>query len=87
MAPFGALTQARLWDCRRETAIQASKKERKKRLFIARQAALRKRCYQNATGSPAVREIPRSRTWDGPRARFKGVGAHQAEKIRLDARP
>lgn len=47
--------QVGLWDRRRETAIQASKKERqKKNLFIARQSQFCRNDATDATGSPAV---------------------------------
>lgn len=47
-------TQVGLWDRRREIAIQASKKERKKHLFIARQNLLYGNHATDATSSPAV---------------------------------
>lgn len=46
--------QVGLWDRRRDTAIQASKKEGKKHLFIARQSPLCGNDATDATGSPAV---------------------------------
>lgn len=51
-------TQVSLWDRRRETAIQTSKKDREKHLFTARQSLLFGNDATDATSSPAGQEIP-----------------------------
>lgn len=51
-------TQVGLWDRRRETAIQTSKKDREKHLFTARQNLLFGNDATDATSSPAGQEIP-----------------------------
>lgn len=80
-------TQVGLWDCRRETAIQASKKERKKHLFTARQSRLCGNDATDATSSPAVRGIPKKPDLGAPTWRLKGLYGHQAFKLRLATGP
>lgn len=52
-------THVGLWDRRRETATQASKKKTKTSIQCQTEPALWKQCYRNVTSSPAVQEIPK----------------------------
>jgi hypothetical protein len=69
-------TQVGLWDGRRETAIQPSKKERKKHLFIARQSRSVEVMLLMRQAAQLCHGFPQSLTLEHLRGRLKGLGGH-----------
>lgn len=66
-------TQVGLRDRRRETAIQASKKEREKTSIQCQTQPTERR-----QAAQLCERVWKSLTWERPRGRHKGLGGHRA---------